>query len=325
MYHFMCRLYTEWGLNSLNNSIFWYKYRDNLYKKVTVFGSGEAQCSRIVHKFKKMQENSESDIQCDTVTPEEVELSAYGGRAAGNVRRASCSIEELSLCNSWDFFITLTLSPKLVRDRLDLDAWHKGLSRWLYDLGRRVYHSHISYVLVPELHKSRTGWHMHGLVSGLPKEALRLFTLDEHLPVYIRKKLKSGELVYDWPAYRDKYGFCDIEPILSPDACSRYVSKYITKGSLSTANDVCKGRHLYYCSRGLLRRTLLEGYECVSGDTLLLQYRLEPIKKENDVVSLDLSSPYSIVSLVHDATNSYKYDYGCVDWYTACKPANATY
>ena len=51
------------------------------------------------------------------------------------------------------------------------------------------------------------------LIKGIPKDALRLFSLSEKLPKYIRDKRKEGFLVYDWEEYRKRFGFVDIEPI----------------------------------------------------------------------------------------------------------------
>lgn len=106
-------------------------------------------------------------------------------------------------------------------------------------------------LLVPELHKNHDGWHMHGLIQGLPVEMLRPFTLREKLPKYIRGKLKDGEPVYDWPGYREKFGWVDMEPVRSRDAAARYITKYITKGKDDTAKEMDLGKHLYYVTRGL--------------------------------------------------------------------------
>ena len=72
---------------------------------------------------------------------------------------------------------------------------------------------------------------MHGFLKGIPPDYLRLFSLEEKLPQYLRKKLKQGMHIYDWPAYRQKFGFCDIEPVRNLQAASAYVTKYITKVS----------------------------------------------------------------------------------------------
>lgn len=69
---------------------------------------------------------------------------------------------------------------------------------------------------------------MHGFIMGLPVEHLRLFEFKEKLPAYIREKLNQGQAVYDWTAYRDKFGYTDIEPIRNQEACSKYVTKYVT-------------------------------------------------------------------------------------------------
>ena len=109
---------------------------------------------------------------------------------------------------------------------------------------------HVKYLLIPEEHK-KGGWHEHGLIMGLPIESLRLFTLQEKLPKYIRDKIKTGEKVFEWVEYREKFGFCDLEIVRNQQAVSKYVTKYITKTLSASIKEL--NAHLYYCSQGLKR------------------------------------------------------------------------
>lgn len=114
----------------------------------------------------------------------------------------------------------------------------------------------MKYLTIPEQHKDGA-WHEHGFIMGLPPEYLRLFDAEvEKLPKYIRDKLAGGSPVFDFPAYRQKFGFCDFEPVRSLEAVSKYVTKYITK-SLKTSV-TASGAHLYYHSLGLQRSEIIK-------------------------------------------------------------------
>lgn len=168
------------------------------------------------------------------------------GRELCNIARSRGRIRELALCNQWDYFVTLTLSPEW-GDRRDLPRWRASLSHWLRDLRRRT-GANIQYLFVPEEHKAG-GWHMHGLVRGIPAEMLRPFTLRERLPNYLRGKLSQGYTIYDWPAYRARYGFVDLEPIRDSGAVSAYITKYVSKALADLR--IAANAHSFYASQGL--------------------------------------------------------------------------
>lgn len=252
---------------------YWYRYRDDLWKKVIIFDH-ESNC---IH-HPRMKDDGEKRRE--------------------NIRRAARNIEGYALCNSWSWFGTFTLNPAY-RDRTDLDRFRKDFMRFIRNL-RRSY-GNIQALLVPELHKDKDGWHMHGLFDGVPVEALRAFTLKEKLPKYIRDKIEKGEPVYDWPAYRNAFGWVDMEPIRSRDAAARYITKYITKSGDATAASMELGKHLYYVTRGVALP--------------------ERIETENAPGSVPEAFPAGLVM-----GNGYKFDYGEVQWYEKprchrhCKP-----
>ena len=209
---------------------YWYFYRPDLYKLVTIYDhDGE-------RKWHDRKPDAVEKMKC-------------------NIRRAQRMIEGYALCNDWDWFGTFTLSPAY-RDRADLDGFHRDIMQFIRHCRRK--YGEVEVLLVPELHKKRDGWHMHGLLRGIPLEALELFDLKDRLPKYIRDKLKGGGAVYDWPEYRKAFGWVDIEPIRSRDAAARYITKYITKDKDSTAKAIDLGKHLYYRTKGLIQPLRLE-------------------------------------------------------------------
>ena len=157
-------------------------------------------------------------------------------KAACNYRRAKNAIMEIALCNDWEHFVTLTLSPEKF-DRYDLHKWQKALSVWIGNFNRK-YGCKVKYLLIPEHHKDGA-WHMHGLFSGLPAEALR--------------KNCFGYL--DLPEYSERFGFINFSKIKDPVRVSRYITKYVSKSLSERMKDY--GAHLYYASKGLSRK------ECV--------------------------------------------------------------
>ena len=186
-------------------------------------------------------------------------------KSDNNISRAKNRVFELALCNPWNIFLTFTLDPKKY-NRNDLGKFRKDLSQFVRDYNKK-YGLAIKYLLIPEEHK-KGGWHMHGFLMGLPDEHLRLFTLSEKIPKYIREKLKSGQAVYEWEPYRKKFGFCDLEVVKDQFAVSAYVTKYITKDLDRTVRE--SGAHLYYCSQGLSRSVVI--FRGKANDGLVYDY-----------------------------------------------------
>ena len=211
------------------------KFNDELYKITTV-----NSCRR-------------SGIELPVIERKE-KNSVNSCKLENNIQRARSAIEELGLCNNWDWFVTLTISPEK-HDRYDLAGYKKKLNYFKKDLKKRL-GIEFNYLLVPEMHEDGA-WHMHGLIGGLPQERLRPFGLfDEKLPHRIRDKLIKGDQVYDWPDYRQRFGFCDFERVREPERASRYITKYVTKDLSRTVTEL--GGHLYYASKGLKRKEVIK-------------------------------------------------------------------
>lgn len=241
---------------------YWYKYRDDLWKLVRMNDRGEAS-------FNPRKATTDEKLK-------------------GNIRRAARTIQDYALCNEWDWFGNFTLSP-VYRDRADLDGFRQDFMQFIRNCRRK--YGDIEAILVPELHKNKDGWHMHGLLRGIPVEAFRLFGLKEHIPKPIMDKRRAGDLVYDWPEYRLAFGWVDMEPIKNRDAAARYISKYITKSGDSTAQAIDLGKHLYYVTRGLSKPERIETENASGGE-------------------IPEAFPAGLV-----AGRRYEFDYGEVQWF----------
>lgn len=175
-----------------------------------------------------------------------------------NVRRAKARVQELALCNEWEWFVTLTIDNKKY-DRKDLKQWYKELTQWIRNYNKK-YGIKIKYLLVPEMHSDGVNWHMHGMIMGLPEEHLNRIQRGDKAGKRQLEKVEMGERIYTWVAYEKKFGFCNFEPIKNKVAVSRYISKSI---DLSITNGVTKvNAHMFYASKGL------EGAETIKVGTL---------------------------------------------------------
>lgn len=228
----------KWNLNDS-----WVKYKHDV---VVLKDYGGRGCKMVL--FKALRTKGFEDVERPkkgTVNEEKLEQ---------NICRARSEIFELAYCNDWQFFTTFTID-KTKFGRYDLGKYHKAFTQWLRDFNKK-HGTHIKYLTIPEQHKDGA-WHEHGFIMGLPEEYLRLFDAEkEKLPKYIRDKLLSGCPVYDFPAYREKFGFCDLEPVRSIEGVSKYVTKYITKDLSRSVT--ASGAHLYYHSLGLKKATVIK-------------------------------------------------------------------
>lgn len=164
-----------------------------------------------------------------------------------NISRTKQKIFELSFCNPWQFFFTGTLNSKKY-NRSDLEKFHKDFSKWISNLNR-LNGWNIKYLVVPELHSDGESWHLHGFIMGLPLDGLQEFKIGDKMGKAIAEKVKNGEIVYNWLAYQQKFGFCDLELIRNHEAVAKYVTKYINKELAKNVTSL--NAHQYYRSRGL--------------------------------------------------------------------------
>lgn len=181
-----------------------------------------------------------------------------------NISRARQAIFELAFCNPWDYFATMTFDPKKVSNRNDLDSVMKSFGKWLNNYNSRKASGAVRYLLIPEKHKDGA-WHLHGFLSGIPSADLHSFQMSEHIPYAILNELEKGNEVFSWIPYQTKFGYCTMEPIRTREGAAKYVTKYITKDLKRSVEAI--NAHLYYCSRGLTRKSIVYRSEVIQNFT----------------------------------------------------------
>ncbi len=149
--------------------------------------------------------------------------------------RAKNTLREYALCNTWDYFLTVTFDIDHW-NRYDLQGRVKEFMQYFQNLRKRGVFPHLRYVLVPEFHEDGAV-HFHGLISGVPDAAI-----DELPPWAPLSTRRNGNKHV--PLFTSRYGWCTLSPIVSNIGVGFYVSKYITKSMASMA--ALKGVHTYY-------------------------------------------------------------------------------
>ena len=149
-----------------------------------------------------------------------------------NLTRSKTTVNDLAICNEWDWWCTLTISPDK-HDRSDLPEFRRKFGRWLTNKNRYLDNSDkISYLLVPEKHKDGN-WHMHGFLKGNIDVA------------------KNEHGYFDWYEYRDKFGFISLSKIKNQEKAASYITKYMTKDLQKSVSEL--GEHTYVATKGLKR------------------------------------------------------------------------
>lgn len=181
-------------------------------------------------------------------TDEEYVRGVHAEKLDESIWRTKQKIFELAICNDWDYFFTGTIDPQKY-DRTDLERYHRDFTQFIRDQNKK-HGCKIKFLVVPELHSDGRSWHLHGFLSGIPVDQLHAFRYGvDKMSTALAVKVLNGDPVYNWTAYAQKFGFCDLEPIRCPEAVSKYVQKYICKDLARSVSEV--GAHMYYRSRGL--------------------------------------------------------------------------
>lgn len=215
-----------------------YNYDQTLFK---VFGEGKDKKIKLV----RMNYLKTSGIELDDI--EYVRGTVNENKINESILRSKSKIFELAFCNPWDWFFTGSINSNK-QDRTDLELFHKQLTQWLRDYNKK-YKLNIKFLFVPEKHKDGKSWHIHGFIYGLPIEHLTQFQVGDKMGKGLADKVLNGDLVYNWKAYFNRFGFCDLEPIRNHEAVSKYVTKYINKELANSVTEL--NAHTYYHSRGL--------------------------------------------------------------------------
>lgn len=169
----------------------------------------------------------------------------YDEKLPASISRTKRVVLELALCNPWDYFVSLTISPD--HDRDHLKAIFPVILQWLRD--QRKKGQKLDYLLIPERHKNGS-WHFHGFLHGVRESDLESFRSMRKRGVVLPPRVVKGDYL-NWTPYSQKFGFCTLGKLRDPVASAFYCTKYITKDNTMLVDEV--GLHKYSASRPLLR------------------------------------------------------------------------
>ena len=103
-----------------------------------------------------------------------------------SISRTKRTIHDYALCNDFDYFVTLTFDRNKI-NASDLKLIKKQVGQWLNNYKKRK-NINLKYLLIPELHKDKEHFHLHGLISGI--EDIKEFRLSI-----------KGVMRYNWTAW----------------------------------------------------------------------------------------------------------------------------
>lgn len=169
-----------------------------------------------------------------------------------SLKRAKDKIQDLVMCNDFEYFVTLTFNPERV-DSYNVTEVKDVIKTWLKN---GVRYRNFKYVAIPEYHKSGR-IHMHAVMSG----DLKLKESGHYV---------GNKVVYNITDWSEKYGFCTaIKLDGNINRVAYYVTKYITKG-----NDKIFGR-FYWSSRNLERSPKLQFKDTDFSKVFQYEYKIE--------------------------------------------------
>lgn len=168
----------------------------------------------------------------DGTEPKAKKGTVNGEKLSNNLSRAKSTVREYALCNPWDYWCTLTISPEK-HDRYDLNGIMTVFGKWVQNYNARCEQKDkVVYLLVPEKHQDGA-WHLHGFIKGIKEKDL-----------YVNK---YGHLT--WKQYEKKFGFISMDRLKDQDKASSYVTKYMTKDTDKSVTELNK--RSFYASKGL--------------------------------------------------------------------------
>lgn len=155
-----------------------------------------------------------------------------------SINRTRQTVEDICLCNEFEWFVTFTFDPKRYNNA-KLSCAKSYMTTWLHNAKAR--HSpNLQYLVIPEPHKSGA-WHFHALLSHFEGHMTPTKHSSNGRPVYNVKNWMFG---FSTAVKIDDNG---------QEAVSRYVRKYITKEMLSKDYRIGMGKRRFLASCGLMR------------------------------------------------------------------------
>lgn len=205
-----------------------------------------------------------------------------------NASRAKQVVYELAKSNidKWEWFVTLTFNPSLVRRNNYRDCLDcvRDFTKFLTSLG-------CYWLFVPEHHRDGYSYHFHGLVGG-------------DFPM--KEAGKHGRRGFEVDTWNIPYfpGYTSVQRVRDSTRVATYITKYITKDLVHL---VPKGCHRYLCSRNLERPTTR--YLSMTPREFSCMLRLGEIPPDDDIENSIKESArfYKKVPMRYQTEDNYMY------------------
>lgn len=189
--------------------------------KEKIYHDGKKQV--IVYKDNVIEKNYKRDVNINSkliyeqLIDEDITVDEYEYKKNVSLiksqKRTLNKIYDISRCNNWELFVTLTFNPEKV-DSYDYNIVSSKLKNWFIVLRRN--NKDLKYIVVPELHKSGR-YHFHGLFSNCDN-----IKLSDSLKID-----SKGNKIYNIDNYN--LGFTTATKVKNSDAANKYIAKYVTK------------------------------------------------------------------------------------------------
>lgn len=184
---------------------FLYNYNNNDFRIVKVKSCRLPGFEELNKKDTFIDVNSEESIRC-------------------SLSRTKRNIRELSLCNDFEYFVTLTIDSQK-SDRYTLDIVQNNLKKILHKIKRK--NKDFAFLLITEKHQDNA-FHFHGFMKGIND-------------LYINANGYLSSQIFT-----DELGYNSFSKIKDYTKCCNYITKYITKDCIKNSHN-----QIYISSRGL--------------------------------------------------------------------------
>ena len=163
-----------------------------------------------------------------------------------SLNRTVNTIYDYARSNVWSYFLTFTINPQIIDNTIDnYEEFTKSIRKYFDNLKQR-YAPDLKYLIVPELHKDKTKYHFHALLSDVGNikfEYSGKVSVGKY--VYDYEKCPWGRKIYNMPLW--KFGWSTATVVEDSAKVSGYMCKYITKDLCNTI----KGKRRFWASLNL--------------------------------------------------------------------------
>lgn len=162
-----------------------------------------------------------------------------------SMNRTKNSIWQIALSNKWEYFVTFTFNPKIVKSD-DYEECVFYMSQWLKNAKYRC-SPDMKYLIVPEYHKDKRKFHFHALMSNI-----------QGITLVDSGYRTNNKIIYNIANYH--LGYTTAIPVDSDkdgqNKTCGYMLKYITKDLVNLS----QGKKRYWYSVKNCEKPVIDDY-----------------------------------------------------------------